>query len=97
MSIAELNSLYSSAQAAMASADWAGAITYLMQMQARLASTPNVARQLAGGGSQSIAWNSASIKDLIAECRRNLAAAKVAASTGGPWQTSKVTYKRVTT
>lgn len=97
MSIAELNSLYTSAAASMASADWSSAITYLMQMQARLASTPNVERQLAGGGSQKIGWNSATINDLIAQCRRNLAASRVADSTTGPWQTTKVKYKRATT
>lgn len=96
MSIAELNSLYASATAAMGTADWSGAITYLMQMQARLASTPNVSRQLAGGGSQSIGWSSASIKDLIAECRRNLTGSRVAASTGGPFSTTKVKYVRAT-
>lgn len=96
MTIAELNTLYSSAAAAMASASWDDAITYLMQMQARLASTPNIMRQLAGGGSQQIQWNASQIDALIVQCRRNQAAAVGAASTGGPWQTSKVTYKRAT-
>lgn len=96
MSIAELNSLYSSAAAAMASADWDGAITYLMQMQARLASTPNIMRQLAGGGSQQIQWNASQIAALIADCRRQSTAAAVAAETAGPWQSIKVTYKRAT-
>lgn len=96
MSIAELNALYASAASAMASASWESAITYLMQMQARLASTPNVSRQLAGGGAQSIAWNSATIADLIAQCRKNLASSRASANTTGPWQTTKVTYRRVT-
>ncbi len=96
MTIAELNTLYSSAVANMDAADWDSAITDLMKMQARLASTPNISRALAGGGNQSIAWTSASIKDLIAECRRNATRAtlEAATNTGGPWQASKVTYKR---
>lgn len=97
MSIAELNTLYTAAVAAMDSADWDTAITKLMAMQARLASTPNITRALGGGGSQGIAWNAASLKDLIAECRRNKAAVTAAASETGPWQTTKVTYKRATT
>lgn len=67
-----------------------------MAMQARLATTPNVSRNLSGGGSQSITWNAATISDLIAHCRREKAAVDAAASTVGPWQQTKVTYKRAT-
>lgn len=80
----------------MAAADWSAAITTLMQIQTRLATTPNIERQLAGGGSQKVGWNASTISDLIANCRRNAASASVANSTVGPWQTTKVKYKRAT-
>ena len=94
MSIAELNSLNSAASAAMESADWDTAITKLMSMQARLASTPNLERDL--GGSQAISWNPSGLDALITHCRRQKTAATAAASTSGPWQTTEVTYKRAT-
>jgi len=94
MSIAELNTLYTAASAAMESADWDTAINKLMAMQARLASTPNISRNLGGGGSQGITWNSATLADLITNCRRQKAAAL--AASGGPWQTTEITYTRAT-
>lgn len=93
MSIAELNTLYTSAAASMASGDWESAIVTLLQLQARLASTPNASRNV-GGGSQSFTFNPGDIDGLIANCRRQKTAATVAASTTGPWQSSKVTYAR---
>lgn len=94
MSIAELNALYTAAAAAMESSQWSTAITKLMAMQARLASTPNVTRSLGGGGSQGIQWNSQSLADLISFCQKQSAAETAAAS--GPWQTTEITYKRAT-
>ena len=97
MSIAELNTLYSAAATAMEAGDWDTAITKLMAMQARLASTPNLTRNLAGGGSQAIAWNGVNITELIGQCRINKAQALSAASASGPFQSTKVTYTRATT
>ncbi len=96
MSIAELNTLYTAAADAMASAEWDTAIQKLMAIQARVASTPNVTRNLPGGGSQSLTFNPGSLSKTIADCRRQKAAALAAASTAGPWQTTKVTYARAT-
>jgi hypothetical protein len=96
MTIAELNNLYDAAQSAMDSGDWDTAITKLMGLQARLSSTPNVSRNLSGGGSQSISWNPQSIGELIALCRRKKAEADLAGSNVGPWKSSKVKYKRAT-
>lgn len=96
MTISQLDALYASATAAMASADWDAAILSLMQMQARLASMPNVERALADAGTQKIAWNPAQIASLIDLCEKRRSAQLSAASTGGPWRTSKITYKRAT-
>ncbi|HET99385.1 MAG TPA: hypothetical protein ENH89_03205 [Aurantimonas coralicida] len=81
--------------AAIYDADYATAIQKLMAMKARLASTPNLTRSLGGGGSQSISWNPSELDSLIKDCRQQQAAA--AASTGGIFQTSKVTYARAGT
>lgn len=96
MTIAQLDALYASASAAMAAGEWGNAILYLMQMQARLASMPNVERALADAGSQKIGWNASQIDALIAQCRRQKAAAAAAASTTGIWGTTRITYKRAT-
>ncbi len=92
MSIAELNTLYAAAVAAMEDADYATAITKLMSTKARLATTPNLTRSLAGGGNQGITWNAAELDTLIAQCRQLQAAA--AHSSGGIFQTSEVVYTR---
>lgn len=96
MTISQLDALYASATAAMASADWDAAILYLMQMQARLATMPNVERTLSDSVSQKVAWNPAQINGMIDLCEKRRAAQLAAASTGGPWRTSKITYKRAT-
>jgi len=92
MSIAELDTLYAAAVAAIDDGDYATAITKLMAMQARLSTTPNLTRGTGGGGSQSIAWNASEIPGLITNCRKQLAAAT--AASGGPFQQSKVVYAR---
>lgn len=97
MTIAELNTLYASAAADIADGDWSGAKKTLLKMQARLASTPNVTRTTGDGGSQSITWNPASIEKMLATCDKMLAADAAADSTTGPWQQSKITWKRPTT
>lgn len=95
MSIAELNTLYVAAVAAIDAADWDTAINKLMAIKTRLATTPNLSRSLAGDGSQSITWNPGDIDSLITQCRQNKAAA--AHASGGIFRTSNVTYARATT
>lgn len=92
MSIAQLNTLYDAAVAAMDAADFGTAILKLMAIKARLATTPNLSRAIAGGGSEAIAWNAAEIDSLIAQCRQIQASA--IHTLGGPWQQTKVTYAR---
>lgn len=75
MSIAELETLYAAAVAAIDAADYDTAIAKIMAMKARLATTPNLTRGLGGGGSQSITWNPAQLDSLIADCRKMQAAA----------------------
>jgi len=92
MTIADLESLYTAFSAARNAGNYDAAIGYVMDMKARLASTPNLSRALGGGGSQSIAWNPSQLDSLIADCRKMKAAAAHAAS--GPFVTVPVTYQR---
>ena len=92
MSIAQLDALYTAAVVAIDDADYATAINKLMAMKLRLATTPNLARSLAGGGNQAISWNPSELDSLISQCRQMQTAA--AAATGGIFRTSKVTYQR---
>ena len=92
MSLAELNTLYSAAVAAIDDADFDLAIRQLMAVKARLATMPNVSRNLPGGGTQSISFNPAQLDTLIAQCRQQKAAA--AHATSGPYRQTKVTYAR---
>jgi hypothetical protein len=92
MSISELNTLYTEAVAAIDAADYDLAIRKLMAVKARLATTPNITRALAGSGSQGISWAPAQIDSLIAQCRQLKAAAR--AATSGPFQQTKVVYRR---
>jgi hypothetical protein len=95
MTTDELNSLYASAKSAMASEDWSGAVSYLMQLQAALAVTPNASRG-GPGGKQAYDFNEGGLDTLINQCRRQHASKIAASSTAGPFQTSKVTYGRAT-
>jgi len=96
MSIAQLETLYSAAIAALEAGDYATAILKATAAKFRIATTPNLARNLAGGGSQQISWNDASAIDrFIADCRRAASAATAASS--GAFAQSKVTYARSTT
>lgn len=92
MSIAQLEALYTNYAAARAAGSYDAAIGYLMDMKARLATTPNLSRNLGGGGSQSIAWNATQLDSLIADCRRMKIAATHA--TAGPFVQVPVTYQR---
>jgi hypothetical protein len=92
MSIAQLDTLYAAAVTAMDAADFSTAILKLMAIKARLATTPNLNRSVAGGGSESITWNAAEIDSLITQCRQLKAAASHA--TSGPFSQTKVTYAR---
>ncbi len=84
------------AQAAFANADYDTAIVKAGQVQALIMGTPNLARNLAGGGSQSISWpGGGTVEQFIALCRRLQTQARITA--GGPFQTSKVVYERPTT
>lgn len=93
MSIAQIDALYAEAVAALDSGAYDTAIRKAQAVRIRLATTPNLSRSLAGGGSQSIAWASvAAIDQFIAECRKAKAAAR-AEAVGGLQQT-KITYAR---
>lgn len=92
MSIAALNSLYTSAVAAFDAGDYTAAIAAAMKAQVLIGTTPNLTRSL-GSGSQAISWNDgASIERFIQNCQRLAKAAAV--QTGGPFRSSKVVYAR---
>jgi hypothetical protein len=95
VSIAELNTLYEAAVAAIDNGSYDVAIAKIMAMKARLATTPNLSRNLGGGGSQSIAWNPSQLDSLIADCRKMKVAAAHAVS--GPFVQIPVTYRRCET
>ncbi len=92
MSIAQLNTLYTAAVAAIDAADYDTAIAKLMAVKLRLATTPNINRAIGGGGSEAISWNAAEIDTLIAQCRQMKSTALAAAS--GGIQSTKVVYGR---
>lgn len=95
MTIAQIDTLYTEAISALDAGDYATAIRKAQAAKLRLATTPNLARALGGGGSQSLAWAGAgTIDSFIAECRKALAQ-KLAESSGGLQQT-KITYARPT-
>jgi hypothetical protein len=92
MSIAALNSLYTSAVAAFDAGDYTAAIAAAMKAQVLIGTTPNLTRSL-GSGSQAISWNDgASIERFIQNCQRLAKAAAV--QSGGPFRSSKVVYAR---
>ncbi len=89
--VTELLALYDAATAAMDSADWSTAKRALMKCKMLLAIAPDVNR-----GSTAVKFKPDQLDSLIAECNREAAAATATASTGGPWQTTKVNYQRAT-
>lgn len=95
MTIAQIDALYTEAVAALDAGNYATAISKALAAKLRLATTPNLARALGGGGSQSLAWAGApAIDAFIAEVRK-LKAQALAESSGGLQQT-KITYARPT-
>lgn len=95
MSIAQLETLYEAAIAAMDSADYSTAILKLMAIKARLVTTPNLAKSIGSGGTSSVAFNATSageIDSLIRECKQ--LKAQAASATKGVFQQTKITYAR---
>lgn len=92
MSIVELNNLFSQATAALDAGNYDLAIQKAMAIQVRLATTPNVTRSLAGGGSQALSFNPAQLDSFISGCRQMKAAATH--RTVGPFQQCKIVYCR---
>jgi len=92
MSIAQLDTLYDAAVAAMDAADYSTAVLKLMTIKARLATTPNLSKSLGGGGSASITWNATELDTLISQCKQLKAQARAASN--GPFQQTKITYAR---
>jgi hypothetical protein len=93
MSIAQLDSLYAEAVAALDAGDYDTAIAKALALKVRLAATPNLSRSLAGGGQQSLAWGGAQgLDQFIAEVRK-LKAQMLAERSGGIQQT-KIIYAR---
>lgn len=92
MSQAELDALYASYAAARNAANYAAAIGYLMDMKARLATSPSRAsRAFGGAGSQSIEFSGELLDSLIADCRRLKAESAVSS---GPLVLVPVKYAR---
>jgi len=93
MSQADLNALYALYAAARAAGSYDSAIGHLMDIKARLATSPNrISRSLGGAGSQSLEWSGELIDSLIADCRKLKVAAAHASS--GPFVMVPVTYAR---
>jgi hypothetical protein len=92
MSIAQLDTLYEAAVAAMDAGSFDTAILKLMAIKVRLATTPNLSKSLGGGGASSITWNAAEIDTLIGQCHQMKALA--AHATSGPFRQTKVAYAR---
>lgn len=94
MSIAQFNSLYAAAVAAIDAGDYAAAITAATKAQLLLGTTPNLTRSL-GQGDQEITWNDgAAIARFIDDTRKLQRADNV--GTSGPFGQSAVTYARPT-
>lgn len=92
MALSDLETLADALDAALADGDYDTAISKAIALKSRLAITPNVARNLAGGGSQSLAWlNAVALDGVIKQCRAEKA--RVAAETYGI-QRTKITYAR---
>ena len=91
MTIAGIETLNSAYESAVDAQSWDEALRILSKIAIRLATTPNLQRNLGGGGSQSITWTSQSIAEQQAFCRQMKASA---ASALGPFQITKVKYVR---
>lgn len=95
MSIADLETLNTAYETAVDAESWSTALAVLSKIAIRLATTPNLARSLGGGGNQSITWTSQSVAEQQKFCRQMLAAA--AHATSGPFVMVPVTYARPAT
>lgn len=93
MSKAALDTLYTAYSVAIEAADYDTAISKLVQLQALLATMPDV--QVGDAGGHSTRYREIDIPALIAECRKLSAEANAASS--GPLQRTNVTYARATT
>jgi hypothetical protein len=92
VSIAQIEALYAEAIAALEAGDYRAAIRKAIACKARLATTPDIDRSLAGGGQQSLKWaNAVALDSFIAETRK-LMAQSIAESVG--LQQSKIRYRR---
>jgi hypothetical protein len=76
MSVAQLEALYDAAVSAIDDESWGEAVKILTKLGVRLAATPNVSRNLGGGGSQSIQWNAGTVQALLAFARQQQAASQ---------------------
>jgi hypothetical protein len=95
MTVSDIETLYTEAIAAFDAGDYDLAIRKAASVKLRLATTPNLTRTFAGGGSQGIVWASAqAIDSFIRDCRSLKATAQSSSSSYGPFQQTKVTYKR---
>jgi hypothetical protein len=92
MSLADLNTLYAAAASALDSGDYDTAIAKAMAIKLRLATTPNLTRALAGGGSQGMSFNPAELDSFIQQCRQ--LKAEAAHATAGPFRTTAIQYQR---
>lgn len=94
MSLAELNTLYSQAVAALDGDDYAGAIRAATKAKLRLATMPDVSRVAGQGGSQSMAWaNVQAIDSFIAQVEQMATSAQLVAS-AGPFLQTRIAYAR---
>ena len=97
---AQLDAALTAAYSSMSAGNFDAAIVQLEHLKLLVGTYINATQQLPGGGAQSMVLNPsfspAAIDETIANCRRMKAEAAAAASTGGPWQTTKVTYARPT-
>jgi len=90
MSIADLETLYEAAIAALDSGDYDTAIVKANALQLRLATMPSVTQRQGGRTEFTAEW----IDRFIAQCRKLKSETAAAAATGGPFQVTKITYAR---
>ena len=92
MSVAELETIYDAAVAALDAGNYASAKLGFMKLMARRAAMPDVERSLGGAGRQAIKWRDVDLNSLIAQCDKMLAS--VAHASSGPFVMVPVTYAR---
>lgn len=90
MSLSDLNTLYSAYAAAESTGDYDAALQYLRQIHARVITSPADVQH----DGKRILLNVPLIDKLMQAVRQAQAASRVASSCVGPWQSTKVTYKR---